>query len=175
MSQEEQWCVSGADGWLWDSWNRLITRYICNLHLIEHRQGKPVKVNGVRAPTMPGHLFCCFTDPPRWDFINKINAARPQPEFLPSFLSSPCPIFLVTMKERKHDLNGAAAIWEIHSPPDLACWRPEVKHYKWVCLHAPLWVMRTWLNSSIQSIQWDPTSPAATSFTCFFSGAWWQD
>lgn len=39
---------------------RLITGYICNLRLIEHKQAKAAKVNGVRATEMPGHLFCRF-------------------------------------------------------------------------------------------------------------------
>lgn len=39
---------------------RPITRYICNLNLIEHKQAKAAKVNGVKATEMRGHLFCRF-------------------------------------------------------------------------------------------------------------------
>lgn len=38
----------------------LITRYICNLHLIEHKQARAAKVNGVKATKMSGHLFSHF-------------------------------------------------------------------------------------------------------------------
>lgn len=86
---------------------RLITRYICNRRLIEHKQARAAKVNGVKAAEMPGHLFCgsrIYSSLTHQDFINKINGTHVQPDF------SPSPVFPFTMKDRQHDLTGAAVV-----------------------------------------------------------------
>lgn len=142
---------------------RLITRYICNLHLIEHKQARVAKVNGVKATEMPGRPFSRFRIHSSLTRQGKISSIKQMlgPIF-PSVLVKNLSDLPSNQEGEKRPFNRSCSSFKKYSP--LLTWHADflkVKHWKRLCWHAHCallhWALRMWwwFNSSIQNIWGD--------------------